>query len=171
MEIWKDVNGYEGIYQISTKGRVRNIKYDRLLRQAKHRTGYVSVMLYRNGNPKRINIHRLVAENFIEKPDGCDIVNHKDENKSNNNIENLEWCSGEYNMKYGTLGKRITQKRGHCARKKRKVIQMDGCGNTLHIWDSISTASKETGTARTSIFECCIGIHKTANGYVWKYEV
>ena len=99
-EIWKDIKGYEGLYQVSNLGRVRNIKYGRLLKY-----GYVGeynrVTLYSDSKPDYRMVHRLVAESFIDNPNNYPIVNHKDENKSNNVVSNLEWCTMTYNLNYG----------------------------------------------------------------------
>ena len=99
-EIWKDIKGYEGLYQVSNLGRVRNIKYRRLLKY-----GYVGeynrVTLYSDSKPDYRMVHRLVAESFIDNPNNYPIVNHKDENKSNNVVSNLEWCTMAYNLNYG----------------------------------------------------------------------
>ena len=169
-EEWADIEGYEGLYQISTHGRVKNVAKSRLLKPCKHRTGYLTVMLYKNGAYKRVLIHRLVASAFLPKDSSTYLVNHKDENKENNILENLEWCTREYNMNYGDLGKRLSIKRGSGARNKKPVCQIDMNGEIIQVWESIASASRNTGTARTSIYECCRGIHKTANGFKWEYE-
>lgn len=169
MERWKDVTGYEGLYEVSTYGNVRNAKSKKQLRQCRHRLGYLSVLLYKGAETKRINTHRLVATAFLENNGGNQYVNHKDENKANNHVNNLEWCSRQYNAGYGTSSKRISEKRGHASRKRRRVVQMDRAGNIVCTWMSISEAARGTGTARNSIYECCNGIHKTANGFVWHY--
>ena len=168
MEAWKSVVGYEGLYEVSENGNIRKFKTHRQLRHCVHKTGYESVVLYKNGQPKRTLVHRIVASAFLDNPNGYKYVNHKDETRGNNSASNLEWCSREYNMKYGTVRKRISDKRGHGARKKRRVAQIDS-GNVVAIWDSIASAARGTHTARTLIFECCNGVHKTANGYTWVY--
>ena len=115
-EIWKDILGYEGLYQVSSFGRVRSLdKYDsmnrfyegRILKLFADRLGYLSVVLYSNSKRKHYLVHRLVAEAFIHNPDNLPQVNHKDENPSNDNVENLEWCDGKYNVNYGTRIDRI----------------------------------------------------------------
>lgn len=169
MRIWKDIPNYEGLYQVSNYGDVKNVRRNKILRQCKHRLGYMSVMLYKNKQPKRLMVHRLVAMTFLENCQSLECVNHKDENKSNNHVDNLEWCSREYNMQYGTLNARISKKRGHMARRKRKVVQINQHGNVVKTWESIAQASVETGTSRTSIYKCCNGLHKTANGFAWSY--
>ena len=105
MEIWKDVVGYEGRYKVSNTGRVFSYnlyshKEPREMAIIKHNRGYCSVTLSKNGVSKAHLVHRIVAEAFLERPEGCDFVNHKDENKRNNSVDNLEWCTKSYNSIY-----------------------------------------------------------------------
>lgn len=169
LETWRAVKDYEGLYEVSSLGNVRNANSGRVLNACRHRSGYLSVMLYKSKKPKRFNIHRLVASAFLNNSNNYEFVNHIDEDKSNNNVENLEWCSREHNMKHGTVSARLSKKRGHGARKGRPVIQIGDNGETLRTFESIASASKETGTARTSIWECCNGIHIKANNSRWAY--
>ena len=102
-EIWKDVKGYEGLYQISSDGQVYSIKRKRILKPINSHHGYKRIRLYTDSqNWKTFALHRLVAINFIPNPDNYPEVNHKDENHSNNNVDNLEWCTRDYNINYGT---------------------------------------------------------------------
>ena len=96
-EIWKDIQGYEGIYQVSSYGRVKSFKKNKvkILKPQMHYKGYKFVTLHKNGIGEKCKVHRLVAKAFIPNPNNYPVVNHKDENKSNNNVENLEWCSDE----------------------------------------------------------------------------
>ena len=126
MEEWKDIKGYEGIYQISNKGRVKTLGNNKTkkekIRDGKIDRGYKRISLCKNGKEKKYSIHRLVAEAFLPNPDNLPVVNHKDENKLNNNVENLEWCTQEYNVNYsGTAG-----------RPGKRVI----CVETQQIFDS-----------------------------------
>ena len=117
-EIWKDIEGYEGCYQVSNLGRVksldRNVKGNKsnyirtgkILSPKTHRNGYLVVGLCTDRKIKMYYIHRLVAQAFLPNLDRLPQVNHKDENKTNNNVENLEWCSAEYNTNYGTANDR-----------------------------------------------------------------
>ena len=124
MEVWKDVVGYEGLYQISSCGEVKSldkeinlsnggayIKPGKMLLKHEDKDGYLTVTLYRNRMPKTLKIHRLVALAFLENPNNLLQVNHKDENKKNNHVDNLEWCDCKYNNLYGTRGKRISASR------------------------------------------------------------
>ena len=114
MEIYKDIEGYEGLYQISNYGNVKSLNYkktgkDGLLKPQYDSDGYCQVSLYKHHKGKSFPIHRLVAEHFIDNPDNLYEVNHKDENKLNNCVDNLEWCSHEYNCNYGTRNKRHSE--------------------------------------------------------------
>ena len=132
-ELWKDVKDYEGLYQVSTFGRVRSLdKYidvkirnvDKVLKQGKilkpvcNKNGYLKVNLCKNGKVKIYSLHRLVAKTFIPNPDNLPCVNHKDEDKTNNYPYNLEWCTHEYNNNYGTHNERIA------LNKSKKYINM-----------------------------------------------
>lgn len=157
MEIWKDVENYEEYYQISNYGRIRNKKQKRILKPSKS-GGYYHISL-RYGNKKEFLIHRLVAEAFIPNPYNYKYVNHKDENKFNNFVENLEWCTAKYNVTYG---------KGALARNQR-IIQYDLSGNALRVWESIKEASEKLNVPREGISACCRGENKTSGGYVWTY--
>ena len=102
MEEWKNVIGYEGLYEVSNKGNVRNVRRNKLLRLSKTKYGYIQVGLSKNGIRTMFQVHRLVAQAFIENSDNLPQVNHKDEDKTNNNVTNLEWCDAKYNNNYGT---------------------------------------------------------------------
>ena len=115
-EIWKPIEGYEGLYEVSNTGRVRSLdKYDsmnrflrgRILRLFTDGLGYLRAQLYSNSKRKSFLVHRLVAQAFIPNPDNLPQVNHRDENPSNDNVDNLEWCDGKYNVNYGTRIDRI----------------------------------------------------------------
>lgn len=124
MEIWKDIENYEGYYQVSNEGRIKSLErivkgvgnggtFDKLIpeKMMKLQTDkYTSVTLTKDGTPHRVNVHRLVANAFIPNPDNLPEVNHKDEDKTNNKVENLEWCSRDYNQQYGTKNQRMAEK-------------------------------------------------------------
>lgn len=168
-ENWKSVAGYEGLYEVSDLGRVRNAKSGRMLKPCRHKLGYMSVMLYKEKEPRRHNIHRLVAMAFIDNPNGFGVVNHIDENKANNKVDNLEWCSVEHNMRHGTLQERLSNMRGHDGRNKKPVAQIREDGQVVKIFESVAQASRETKTARASIYLSCRGNNKKANGFYWSY--
>ena len=181
-EIWKDIKGYEGLYRVSNLGRVKSLKkrvnfYSGLYKEIKQRTyreriinlrktnrGYMVVELYKNGIGKRFSIHRLVAENFIKNSNNLPQVNHIDGNKENNNINNLEWCTGSQNIKHAI-------KTGLFKAKKRPVIQYDLNGNYIKKWDTIKDflIEKNINLKSSAITKCCKGKRKSAYGYKWKY--
>lgn len=101
MEEWKNVIGYEGLYEVSNKGNVRNVRRNKLLRLQKNQ-GYIRVGLSKNGIKTWLRVHRLVAQAFLPNPDNLPQINHKDEDKTNNSVDNLEWCTAKYNNTYGT---------------------------------------------------------------------
>ena len=107
-EIWKDIEGYEGLYQVSNLGRVKNIKRSRLLKPCPDTNGYLRVDLFKNSKMSHKRVHRLVAKAFIPNPNNHPVVNHKDADKSNNDVSNLEWCTMKYNNSYGTRLERIS---------------------------------------------------------------
>lgn len=107
-EIWKSIKGYEDLYAVSNFGKVKSLKYGKILKPQNKGNGYLQVSLCRNGKRKTLLVHRLVAEAFIPNPYGLPEINHIDENKSNNCVENLEWSDAKYNTNYGSRTKRIS---------------------------------------------------------------
>ncbi|MBP3619849.1 MAG: HNH endonuclease [Clostridia bacterium] len=113
-EIWKEIRNYEGLYMISSYGKVKSLgnnktKKEKILKPQKNKNGYLKVCLYSNGKMKQLYVHRLVAEAFIPNPNNLTQLNHKSEIKTQNNVDNLEWCTYEYNNNYGTRNKRMSQ--------------------------------------------------------------
>lgn len=162
MEEWKDIKGYEGLYQVSTMGRVRSFhEYggikQRILRLKKCKSGYVSVALAKHGTYSYVFIHRLVAQTFIPNPENCPVVNHKDENKTNNRVDNLEWCSSKYNNNYGTRNQRAIES------KNKSVL----CVETGRVFDSLKSAREFTHA--TGIHKVAKGRQRTSGGYHWRY--
>lgn len=179
IEIWKDVIGYEGIYQVSNLGRVKSLDRDVLCngRYHKHikgqtlkgsigRYGYLRVSLCR----KSVDIHILVARVFVENPHNYTDVNHKDENKLNNKADNLEYCTKEYNNNYGTRNVRLRLKQLNDPKKSKPVEQINLSGCVVAEYPSISEASRVTGISENAIRSVCKGKpHSyTAGGYKWR---
>lgn len=114
-EIWKDVSGYEGLYQISNKGRIKSfinnkgICREKILKLVLKKTGYLQITLHKNKQQKVFRVHKLVALAFLPNPNNLPFINHKDENKSNNCVDNLEWCDEKYNVNYGTCRQKISE--------------------------------------------------------------
>lgn len=174
-EIWKDIEGYEGYYQVSNLGRVKSLdrkvtdnKCERIfkgiiLRQDIVGSGYLSVMLSKDNKQKRFLVHRLVSETFIPNPCNLPEINHKSEVKTENYVENLEWCDHSYNNTYLNKVERGQKKR------KKPVIQISVDGIELCYWFSSADCMKETGFKATGIIKCCKGKSKTHMGYRWRY--
>lgn len=181
-EVWKDIEGYEGIYQVSNLGRVRSL--DRkvatvhsALRTIKGKTlvpwtdkyGYLHVNLWSECKMKSQMVHRLVAGAFIPNPDNMQEVNHKDEDKKNNRADNLEWCNTRYNINYGTRTKKVSTTRISQAILGKGVEQLTISGEHVRTYDSIREASRATGADKAVIVRCCKGKTQTAGGYRWRY--
>ena len=170
-EIWKDIHGYNGYYQVSNLGRVKSVdrvvlssgfeqhRREKILKQPKQTTGYSTVNLCVDNIRKRFLVHRLVAEAFIPNPDNMPHINHKDENKRNNCVENLEWCDPKYNNNYGTFKERISKS------KKKPVVCVE-----LNIrFASQGEASRQTGISQACISFSCYNPNRKAGGYHWKF--
>ncbi len=202
-EEWRDIPGYEGLYQASNLGRVKSLarnmvefhkgtRYtrsypERVLSQGNDGHGYKLCWLSRGGKGKSIRTHRLIALAFLPNPDGLRCINHKDENKSNNIVENLEWCTHLYNVNYGSANAR--RKAAHAARYAHKVrknvkkhsvhkthklpnndkavYQMDMNGNILASFPSVKEATRVTGV--NNISAAARGILRQSKGYKWMY--
>ena len=164
-EIWKDIKGYEGRYQVSNLGRVRSLKFNGLIRKQKHfgNTDYLFVVLYKDKKYTRFTVHRLVAEHFVEGFKEGYVVNHKDENKQNNRADNLEWCTQRYNFMYGKNYYAKFEK------LRKKVIQRDKNGNVIKIYNSVIEAARSFGTSDSSIIDWCQKKFKPRNEYIWDY--
>lgn len=163
MIIWKPIPNYEDLYEISNNGDVRPIhpryKEKNILKQSIGSKGYKLVTLCRNGQQKSFNVHRLVANVFIPNPDNLPCVNHKNENKLDNNVSNLEWCSYYYNNVYGHRLSKSALKRGI------PVI----CIETQKVYPNANIAAHETNTSQGGICACCHGKRKIAGGYHWSF--
>ena len=172
MEQWKEIAGYEGLYEVSDIGMVKSFKYgkERILKPGKNNKGYLQVCLSKDGKHKTLTVHRIVAEAFIPNPDNLDTVNHKDEDKTNNFASNLEWMSMKDNINYGTHSKRVGEANINHP-KKSKVVQMfdkKTC-ELLATFPSLMEAVRVTGISKGNISLCCNGNRKSAGGYVWRY--
>ena len=132
----------------------------------KIKKGYYQIGLRKDNKRKWFSVHRLVAETFIDNPNNCKYVNHKDENKLNNNINNLEWCTMSYNNTYGARLEKVKQK------VSKKVLQYDLEGNFIKEYSSLKEANKLNNMKSIgNISKCCKGKYKTAGGYIWRYKV
>lgn len=168
-EIWKPIPGWEGFYEISNLGQVKALNYKclgvvKIIKQSTSCYGYKVVGLSKKGKTKQCFVHRLVALAFVPNPCQYPIVNHKDENKVNNNAENLEWCTNKYNLSYGTARERMVRN------KRKRVFQYDLDCNLVKVFCSISEAAKATGLCRAHIGACYRGKNRTHGGFFWRPE-
>lgn len=165
-EIWLDIEGYEGLYQISNKGRVKSLYKgsERILRPAIDRYGYYKIMLYNDGVRKTFTIHRLVAQAFIPNLYNKPQINHLDENKLNNCVYNLEWATAKENINYGTHNERVGNS------QSKPIIQYSKSGDFIREWKSASEVKRVLGIDNSHIIECCRGKLKSAGNFIWKYK-
>ncbi len=168
-EIWKDIEGYEGLYQVSNLGRVKrmrfinkntNIEKERIKSQKIRKDGYLEVALYKNGKGKYIQVHRLVAKSFIPNPKKLPQVNHIDGIKTNNIVENLEWVSISDNAIHSS---RVLRN------NVRKINQYDLKGRYLATYSSITIAGEINNIRESSIANVLAGRRNKTFGYKWKY--
>lgn len=187
-EVWKDVVGYEGLYQVSNLGRLKSLEkstkfysgYQKKICERKYperiicknhiSNGYLQIELFKNGKVKRLTMHRIVAKTFIPNPNNYPCVNHKDGNKLNNNANNLEWCTYKQNTEHA-IKTGLTKNKGKNNGFSRAVNQYDLQGNFIKKWDCIMDFYKSINKSEksSSVSSCCSGKYKTAYGYKWKY--
>ena len=181
-EIWKDIKGYEGLYQVSNLGRVKRLPYvielitskgnfikksykESILKCSLARNGYKRVTLRKNSVAQYKHVHRIVAESFIPNTNNYPCINHKDENKTNNNVSNLEWCSYSYNNTYGDL--KAKRARTYSINHSRKIEMRSMLGRVVKKFNSVKEAASFLGGTSTSIDRALNGTRKTAYGYKW----
>lgn len=173
-EIWKPIASYEGLYEVSSHGRVKSLERfqnnkgkpqlvkGKILKQSVSNCGYKRVELCKNGCRKAFSVHRLVACAFVHNSENKPHVNHIDENKTNNHFTNLEWCTATENNNHGTHNERISLTKG------TRVQAFDKNGNLVMEFHSISEAQRKTGINQSCISCCISGNYKQAGGYIWK---
>ena len=154
----RDIQGYEGLYAVTEDGRVWSYYSNKFLSPGKNTYGYLQVRLYKNGNSSLHLVHRLVASAFIPNPDNLEQVNHKDEDKTRNWVDNLEWVTAKENSNYGTRTARS-------AKKRSRVVY---CVELNRTFESTRAAERELRVGH-HISECCKNQQKTCGGYHWKY--
>ena len=171
-EIWKDVKGYEGLYQVSSHGRVKSLDFlgkngrlysSAIKKQCIGNHGYFCVTLTKEGNKKPKLVHRLLAIAFIPNPKNKPYVNHIDESRDNNSLENLEWCTHKENINHGTAMERSRLKR------VKKIYQYTLDKKLIKIWDSVTEASMTLGYSKGNLSNACLGRVKTSYGFIWSY--
>lgn len=170
-EIWRDIKDYEGIYQVSSYGRVKRLKRVITYKNGRkyHKkekilkpwitNGYLRVTLC----DRKPRVHRLVAEAFIPNPENKPQVNHKDEVKTNNYVENLEWMTAKENNNYGTHNERVTKA------NSKIVAQYSTTGELVNVWPSTNEAARQLDLGAGNICKVVKGKRKTCGGFVWKY--
>lgn len=176
-EIWKPITGYEGLYEVSNKGRVKRLERDfvdsigrkyhkkeRILKSSTNSNGYLHVALSDSkGITRYLRVHRLVAESFIPNPDNKSQINHKDEVKTNNFVDNLEWMTAKENINYGTRNERSAKA------QSKSVTQYTKAGEIVKVWSSTHEAARQLGIRQGNISNVALGVNKTCGGFIWKY--
>lgn len=184
-EIWKDIEGYEGLYQVSNMGRVKSLernvvggrgglyKIEEKILTPCNRNGYSSVSLSKDGVITTHSIHRLVATAFIHNPNNFPMINHRNEIKNDNRVENLEWCTHKYNMNYGTINKRRGESLGYGKNNlcSKSILQFTKKGDFIRKWDCSMDIERELGFDNSNITKCCNGKKHflSAYGFKWGY--
>ena len=177
-EEWRDVVGYEGLYQVSNLGRVKSLSRGtnknqhtnntRIMKQHIASSGYLSLCFEVDTKKEFLSIHRLVANAFLPNPNNLPCVNHKDENKLNNKVDNLEFCTYKYNSNYGTIKERKLKTQRENSKYSTRVFQYDLGGQLLKEWNSIYDIF-DTMSKRRLIYECCIRKRGSGYGYQWRF--
>lgn len=178
-EIWKDIIGYQGFYQVSNKGRIRSFKNTKQVKIMKQKVskGYFLIGLTKDKKQKTYSVHRIVATAFIPNINGKPEVNHINENKLDNSANNLEWVTSKENSNWGSRNQKIKEYMddhpekyiNFCGTRKR-IIQIDKTtGEYIREFNSISEIVKEFGYHQGNISSCCLGKKKSASGFRWQY--
>ncbi len=186
-EQWRNIKGFEGLYQVSNLGNVKSLKRfnrtskiysslgyyrkEKILKPSKDAAGYLKIDLCKNGKRKNYLIHRLVAETFIPNPENKLQVNHKDGNKSNNFVDNLEWATPKENIIHAVVNGLNIPKKGWKHHSSKAVLQYDMNNNFIKRWGSIIDANKALNISETSISYCCNNKQRKAGKYRWKFEI
>ena len=159
MEEWRDIKGFEGKYMVSNMGRVKSLNYnktgkEKIMKGVPDGYGYFQLSLCKEGKVKNCRINRLVAQAFIPNPDNLPEVNHKDKIRTNNRVDNLEWCTTQYNIEYS---------------KAKAVIGINKVSGLIVEFPSAREAERCTGINNGNIIQCCKGRRNSAGGYYWQY--
>lgn len=170
--MWKIISDFPN-YKVSDSGEVFSIKRGILLKPSNSKFGYARVTLYKdNGEKHKIMVHRLVAKAFIPNPNELEQVNHINENKLDNTVSNLEWCTSSYNINFGSRNGVVSEKlrkiKNETTAKPINQINIE-TNEIVRTWTSIREIERELGIPHSNIYACCTGKRKTRNGYKWRY--
>ena len=155
-----------GKYEVSSGGKVRNSKTGRILKARKNTCGYFQVALSKHNKKQMFSVHRLAANAFIPNPNNYTDVNHKNENKHDNRVENLEWCTREANINHGTCRQRMSEAKRGAKHPQAKKVR---CVETGQVFDTVTEAATEFGISTGNICKCCKGVYKQTGGFHWEY--
>lgn len=187
-EIWKDIEGFEGYYQVSNLGRIKSKKRvvnnkgtyggkctfnEKILNTTIDNIGYKVVVLSKDKIKSRKRVHRIVAKCFIPNPNGYKEVNHKDGIKKNSRVDNLEWCTHKENIQHAyknNLINRIQKNKGKLNIFSKAILQYDRNGKFIKEWECIRDIERELKICNQNISKCCKGIYNTCGGYIFKYK-
>lgn len=172
-ETWKAVDGFEGFYEVSDLGNVRSLNYKNMgivenLNPIIDRYGYPRVCLCLGGTQCNRTIHRMVAQAFLKNPDNLPQINHINEDKTDNRVCNLEWCTAKHNNNHGTRNERISEHKRNTNCKEIWQLNLDG--SVVRKWVSLNEIHRQLGYDISHIIRVCRGIKKTAYGYNWQYS-
>lgn len=188
-EVWQDIEGYKGLYQVSNLGRVKSLgnnrnRKEKILKSAKNNKGYLIVGLSKENKKKIFLLHRLVAQVFIPNPNNYPIVNHKNETPTDCRVENLEWCTQKYNVNYGSRNEKASKAlKGKLKGKKKSkehiekvakaisipIVQLTKNDEYIATYQSATQVGRDLGFNNSNIIQCCKGKLKTAYKFKWQY--
>lgn len=182
MEIWKDINGYESIYQVSNLGNIRCLHFGnknsnviKNLKASFNNAGYLKIELHKDGKRKMFYVHRIVANAFIPNPNNLPQINHIDGDKTNNKISNLEWVTSKENINHAISNNLATMnhmsgRKGKLHPNSKPILQYDISGIFICEWYGIAEASRNTGISESAISNCLNNHHKSSGGFIWKFK-
>lgn len=184
-ETWKDIKGYEGLYQVSDRGNVKSLNYkntgkERFLKQNENNWGYLHIQLCINGIKKDYLVHRLICEAFLSNIENKEQVNHKNGIKNDNRLENLEWCTQNENQKhafdtglnFGLKGENhpMFGRLGNDNPNSKAICRYTKKGEYIDEFGGAAEAQRQTGFDSSSIIKCCRGKLKSTGNFIWKYK-